>query len=43
MDGIGEQIARLARDLPSGTAGDADGARELRSLEQRRDRKRLKI
>ncbi len=37
MDGIGEQVARLARDIPSGTAGDADGARELRSLEQRRD------
>ena len=37
VDGIGEQVARLARDIPSGTAGDADGARELRSLEQRRD------
>ncbi|MBK1694864.1 acriflavin resistance protein [Chromatium weissei] len=37
IDGIGEQVARLARDIPSGTAGDADGARELRSLEQRRD------
>lgn len=36
LDGIGEQVARLARDIPSGTAGDADGARELRSLEQRR-------
>ncbi|MBK5965547.1 acriflavin resistance protein [Thiocystis minor] len=37
LDGIGEQVARLARDIPSGLAGDADGARELRSLEQRRD------
>jgi multidrug efflux pump subunit AcrB len=37
LDGIGEQVDRLARDIPSGIAGDADGARELRSLEQRRD------
>ncbi|NVZ09823.1 efflux RND transporter permease subunit [Allochromatium humboldtianum] len=37
LDGIGEQIGRIARDLPSGIAGEADGARELRSLEQRRD------
>ena len=37
LDGIGEQINRLARDIPSGIAGEADGARELRSLEQRRD------
>ena len=36
LDGIGEQVNRLARDLPSGIAGDADGARELRGLEQRR-------
>lgn len=37
LDGIGEQVARLARDVPSGIAGEADGARELRALEQRRD------
>nr|WP_276611709.1 efflux RND transporter permease subunit [Thiorhodococcus mannitoliphagus] len=37
LDGIGEQVSRLARDIPSGIAGEADGARELRSLEQRRD------
>jgi len=37
LDGIGEQVNRLARDIPSGIAGDADGARELRGLEQRRD------
>ena len=27
LDGIGEQVNRVARDLPSGIAGDADGAR----------------
>ncbi|EXJ16356.1 efflux RND transporter permease subunit [Imhoffiella purpurea] len=37
LEGIGQQIDRLARDIPSGIAGDADGARELRGLEQRRD------
>jgi multidrug efflux pump subunit AcrB len=37
LDGIGEQVNRVARDLPSGIAGDADGARELRGLEQRRE------
>ncbi len=37
LDGIGEQVARLARDIPSGIAGEADGARELRALEQRRE------
>jgi multidrug efflux pump subunit AcrB len=37
LDGVGEQVGRLARDVPSGVAGEADGARELRSLEQRRD------
>jgi multidrug efflux pump subunit AcrB len=36
LDGIGDQVNRLARDMPSGVVGDADGARELRSLEQRR-------
>ena len=33
----GDRIAKLARDLPSGVAGEQDGAREVRSLEQRRD------
>ncbi len=33
----GERIARLARDVPAGVAGEADGAREIRGLEQRRD------
>nr|WP_274600192.1 efflux RND transporter permease subunit [Thiocystis violacea] len=37
LDGIGEQVGRLAQDVPSGIAGEADGARELRGLEQRRD------
>ena len=37
LDGIGEQVGRLAQDLPSGVAGEADGAREIRGLEQRRD------
>jgi len=37
LDGIGQQVGRLAQDLPSGLAGEADGARELRGLEQRRD------
>ena len=37
LDGIGEQVARLAQDLPSGVGGEADGAREIRGLEQRRD------
>jgi len=37
LDGIGDQVGRLARDVPSGIAGEDDGARELRSLEQRRD------
>lgn len=33
----GDRIAKLARDIPSGIAGQQDGAREIRSLEQRRD------
>ncbi|MDD2892822.1 MAG: efflux RND transporter permease subunit [Halothiobacillaceae bacterium] len=33
----GDRVAKLARDLPSGIAGQHDGAREVRSLEQRRD------
>jgi multidrug efflux pump subunit AcrB len=37
LDGIGQQVGRLAQDLPSGVAGEADGAREIRGLEQRRE------
>lgn len=33
----GDRIARLSRDLPSGIVGQQDGAREVRSLEQRRN------
>lgn len=34
---IGERVAGLARDVPSGAAGAQDGARDIRGLEQRRD------
>ncbi len=34
---VGERVNALARDMPAGIAGDADGAREVRGLEQRRD------
>jgi len=37
LDGIGEQVGRLAQDIPSGVAGEAEAGRELRALEQRRD------
>ncbi|HQZ01065.1 MAG TPA: efflux RND transporter permease subunit [Thauera sp.] len=33
---IGDRIGQLARDVPAGIAGEADGAREIRGLEQRR-------
>ncbi|HNQ75290.1 MAG TPA: efflux RND transporter permease subunit, partial [Pseudothauera hydrothermalis] len=33
---VGERVAQLARDVPAGVAGEADGAREIRALEQRR-------
>ena len=33
---IGERVGQLARDYPAGIAGEADGAREIRGLEQRR-------
>lgn len=33
---VGERVAQLARDVPAGVAGEADGAREIRGLEQRR-------
>ncbi len=34
---LGERVANLARDVPAGIAGERDGAREVRGLEQRRD------
>ncbi|MFZ5467760.1 MAG: efflux RND transporter permease subunit, partial [Pseudomonadota bacterium] len=34
---VGERVDQLARDVPAGIAGDQDGAREVRGLEQRRD------
>ena len=34
---VAERISSLARDVPAGIAGEQDGAREVRSLEQRRD------
>lgn len=33
---VGERIGQLARDVPAGIAGEIDGAREIRGLEQRR-------
>ena len=32
---VAERIGQLARDVPAGVAGEQDGAREIRSLEQR--------
>jgi len=34
---VGERVNQLARDVPAGIAGEQDGAREVRGLEQRRD------
>lgn len=34
---VGDRVNQLARDIPAGIAGAADGAREIRGLEQRRD------
>ncbi|MDO9600160.1 MAG: efflux RND transporter permease subunit [Azoarcus sp.] len=34
---VGERVGRVARDVPAGVAGEQDGAREIRGLEQRRD------
>jgi multidrug efflux pump subunit AcrB len=34
---VGERLGQLARDVPAGVAGEQDGAREIRGLEQRRD------
>lgn len=33
---VGDRISQLARDVPAGVAGEQDGAREIRGLEQRR-------
>jgi multidrug efflux pump subunit AcrB len=37
LDDIGERVGRFSMDMPAGSFGDRDGARELRSLDQRRD------
>jgi multidrug efflux pump subunit AcrB len=37
LDGIGERVAAFSRDLPAGSVGRGEGARELRSLDKRRD------
>ncbi|RCV91849.1 efflux RND transporter permease subunit [Billgrantia montanilacus] len=37
LDQIAERIQGMSRDLPAGILGQQDSARELRSLEQRRD------
>lgn len=34
---IGDRVAAIARDVPAGVAGEQDGAREIRGLEQRRN------
>jgi len=37
LDQMGQRIEALSRDLPAGEVGRAEGARELRSLDKRRD------
>jgi multidrug efflux pump subunit AcrB len=37
LDQIGDRVAALSRDQPAGILGRGEGARELRSLDQRRD------
>jgi multidrug efflux pump subunit AcrB len=37
LDDVADRVAALSRDLPAGTVGDGETARELRSLDQRRD------
>ena len=37
LDAVAQRIAELSRDLPAGEIGNADTARQLRSLDQRRD------
>ncbi len=37
LDAIGERVGAFSRDLPAGSIGRGEGARELRSLDKRRD------
>jgi len=37
LDAIGERVGAFSRDLPAGAVGRGEGARELRSLDKRRD------
>jgi multidrug efflux pump subunit AcrB len=37
LDQIGDRVAAFSRDQPAGVLGRSEGARELRSLDQRRD------
>ncbi len=37
LDAIGERVGAFSRDLPAGSVGRGEGARELRSLDKRRD------
>ncbi|MFW5451776.1 MAG: efflux RND transporter permease subunit [Methylophagaceae bacterium] len=37
LDAVGQRISELSRDLPAGEIGNASTARQLRSLDQRRD------
>ncbi len=39
LDEVGERIAGFSRDLPAGEVGQQETARQLRSLDQRRDEK----
>ncbi|MEA3277809.1 MAG: efflux RND transporter permease subunit [Pseudomonadota bacterium] len=37
LEGIGQRVGAFSRDLPAGAVGRGEGARELRSLDKRRD------
>jgi len=37
LDEVGDRVAAFSRDLPAGAVGRGEGARELRSLDKRRD------
>jgi multidrug efflux pump subunit AcrB len=37
LEAIGERVGAFSRDLPAGSVGRGEGARELRSLDKRRD------
>ncbi|MBN2647839.1 MAG: efflux RND transporter permease subunit [Thiotrichales bacterium] len=37
LEAVGNQLASMSRDLPAGTVGSDDSARELRALQQKRD------